>query len=102
MNVACEFNLRHYETVLQHVTTPDTLKKFVEFRLKNLSAPFHILDPDFHELAINFTDKVGPKPFSKRSQTILNHSQTVPKTFPCRSHEVATIVYLSLNVCLVF
>jgi hypothetical protein len=31
------------ETVLQHVTTPDTLKKFVDFRLKNLSAPNLIL-----------------------------------------------------------
>jgi uncharacterized membrane protein YgcG len=45
------------ETVLQHVTTPDTLKKFVDFRIKNLSAPNLILDPDFHEYAINHTDK---------------------------------------------
>ena len=45
------------ETVLQHVTTPDTLKKFVDFRLKNLSAPNLVLDPDFHEHAINHTDK---------------------------------------------
>ena len=50
------------EMVLQHCTTPDALDEWTRFKVKheddiNVKKKLFAIDPDFHELAISYTDK---------------------------------------------
>lgn len=45
------------EAVMQHVSTPDALKQFIDLRSKEPGKKTYMIDPDFHELAMNHTDK---------------------------------------------